>query len=63
MKICSRKTCKHKGKPQPESNFTKRDRAADGLRPDCNDCYHEMQQTGIRGARKEREFYKQFSPI
>lgn len=38
MKVCSRKTCAHKGVPQPVSNFNKKTASRDGYYPACRAC-------------------------
>lgn len=37
-KVCSRKNCIHKGKPQPITNFYTDKRASDGFHSECVDC-------------------------
>jgi hypothetical protein len=59
-KICSRKACQHKGKPQPIENFSqnRRDRPSpDGHRYECKDCEKKGKKARRQGARytaKER---------
>ena len=38
MKICSNPNCSHGGAPQPVSNFSKDNKRADKLTPQCKDC-------------------------
>lgn len=55
-KICSRKECSHKGKPQPLSNFYKAKITTDGLRYYCKDCDNERRNAF--GARKTQHWLR-----
>jgi hypothetical protein len=41
MKVCSRKECSHKGKPQSSDSFYPNDQLRDGLHSHCKTCVKE----------------------
>ncbi len=55
IKICSRKTCKHKGIPQPISNFNRKTASADGYYPACRECVKAYEKS--RGIDEYRRNY------
>lgn len=57
-KICTRKTCKHRGQPQPISNFGKSKNCSDGFHPWCKDCRKDYNKENKSKIKKYNHDYK-----
>lgn len=60
-KVCSNKTCTHKGKVQPIDNFYKSIRESDGHEPLCKDCQQDQKNKWAEQNKEEvRAYNKQY---
>ncbi len=62
-KICTKKSCPHKGQPQPITNFSKKKEGyKDGHNTWCIECEREYQRIMVGNKKRERqEFLKMFA--
>lgn len=61
MKICTKKSCKHKGELQPTGNFYKQIRNKDGFASTCKDCLQETRDFHeAKRKQNKKDFYAVF---